>query len=275
LCSDFINENIKDVDWASRIPSLDEYLTPEFKQNGGMGLMCDFTERIDKVFTTVFLSENVLTKIIDYGIANAMILSHHPTDWDLKNHNGPYSVDENYFVKLRERNISVFILHNPLDDFGEYSTCNTLADMLGINIIKPVLPYLGASCGVIGTTEYKTVYELNERYSRVVGHETKLYQYGNENIRKGIVAVCSGGGNFIEIIDAMIENDVNTLITGVSLINDRTRETHEYEKMNKINLLGGTHYSSEKFAVMKMCGYFNGLGLSAEFIEDEPDFYDL
>ena len=46
-------------------------------------------------------------------------------------------------------------------------------------------------------------------------------------------------------------------------------------KKHKINLLGGTHYSSEKFASMEMCKYFTGLGLPSEFIDDEPDLYDL
>ena len=58
-------------------------------------------------------------------------------------------------------------------------------------------------------------------------------------------------------------------------MNEYSRETHEFEKENGINLLGGTHYSSEKFAPMKMCQYFNKLGLPSEFIDDKPDLYDL
>ena len=65
------------------------------------------------------------------------------------------------------------------------------------------------------------------------------------------------------------------MITGLTIVNDRSRETHKLEKINRINVLGGTHYSTEKYAPMKMCKYFNDLGLPAEFIEDEPDLYDL
>ena len=46
LKNDFIKEGIRDVDWATRMPALDAYLFPEFKQNGEMGLMCDFANVI-------------------------------------------------------------------------------------------------------------------------------------------------------------------------------------------------------------------------------------
>ena len=42
-----------------------------------------------------------------------------------------------------------------------------------------------------------------------------------------------------------------------------------------LNLIGGTHYSSEKFACMAVCEYFSKLGLQAEFVEDIPCFEDL
>jgi hypothetical protein len=44
---------------------------------------------------------------------------------------------------------------------------------------------------------------------------------------------------------------------------------------NKLNLLGGTHYSTEKFACMEMVNYFKQKGIDCEFIEDEPMFEDL
>jgi hypothetical protein len=48
LKSDFIKEGITDLNCAARMPNLDKYLHNVFKQCG-MGLMCDFTDKIDKV----------------------------------------------------------------------------------------------------------------------------------------------------------------------------------------------------------------------------------
>jgi len=275
LKNDFIKEGIQDVDWASRMPSLDEYLYPAFKQNGGIGLMCDFANEIEKVYTTVFLSDNVLSKLLSKNISNAMLFSHHPTNWDLKEHNGNYSANEKYIAELKERNVSIYILHHPLDNYGKYSTCGTLANELKIKVETSAFLYMGAYCGVVGTSDYKTVAELHDRYSQTVGHKTSLYQYGNGDIRGERIAVCPGGGNAMFVINEMLKLNIKTLITGVTITNDYSRKTHEFEKDNYINVFGGTHYSTEKYAPMEMCKYFNDLGLPSEFVEDEADLFDL
>ena len=42
-----------------------------------------------------------------------------------------------------------------------------------------------------------------------------------------------------------------------------------------INVLGGTHYSTEKFACISMVDYFKKIGLSSNFIEDKPVMKDM
>ena len=193
----------------------------------------------------------------------------------MKEHGGNYAPNEKYIAELKERNISVFILHHPLDDFGKYSTCGTLAKELKVDVITPAFLYMGAYCGVIGTTNCKTLTELQHLYSQAVGHRTSVYNYGNEHIEGERVAVCPGGGNAMFVVDELMSHNIKILITGVTLVNDYSQKTHEFEKQHKINVLGGTHYSSEKFAPMSMCEYFNDLGLPSEFICDEPDLFDL
>jgi len=149
LKNDFIKEGIKDVDWANRMPDLHKYLFQEFMQNGGMGLMCDFANEVERVYTTVFLSERVLSRLLNDDISNAMLFSHHPTNWDLKDHNGNYAAAEKYIAKLKERSISIYVLHHPLDNFDKYSTCGTLAEKLKIVIEKPAFLYYGAYCGIV------------------------------------------------------------------------------------------------------------------------------
>ena len=272
---DFIKEGIKDVDWASRMPNLHEYLFPEFIHNSGMGLMCDFTSEVEKVYTTVFLSEKVFSKVLSDNISNAVLFSHHPTNWGIKDHNGNYAAEEEFIAELNERNISIYVLHHPLDNFGKYSTCRTLAEKLKIEIEKPAFLYYGAYCGIVGTTTYKTTGELHNHFSQTVGHKTSLYQYGDEKIQGEKIAVCPGGGNAMFVINEMMEHEIKVLITGVTIVNNYSRETHKFEKANHINVLGGTHYSTEKYAPMEMCKYFDDLGLPSEFIDDEPDLFDL
>ncbi len=57
--------------------------------------------------------------------------------------------------------------------------------------------------------------------------------------------------------------------------NNFSQEVHNFEKENKINVLGGTHYSTEKFACQEMCNYFKKQGLPAEFIPEKPVLEDM
>jgi putative NIF3 family GTP cyclohydrolase 1 type 2 len=256
------------------MPELDKYLCGGFKQTG-MGLMCDFTDSIDKVYTSVFLSDKVLSKVLSDNITHAMIFSHHPTNWDIEYHGGNYAATEEYIAALRDKNISIYVLHHPLDNYGEYSTCKTLADSINLKIERPAFNYCGAWCGVIGTADCDNIGKLHDRFTDATGHKTSLYQYGDEKIHGKKIAVCPGGGNATFVVNEMLENGIQILITGVTILNDYSKEVHKLEKENGINVLGGTHYSTEKFAPIKICRYFKELGLHSEFIDDEPKLYDL
>jgi len=274
LNRDFIREGITDYNWAARMPGLDQYLYDNFKRCG-MGLMCDFAKIVQKVYTTVFLSDRVLSKILSDNVSDALIFSHHPTNWDIARHDGNYAATEAYITRLRDRNIAIYVLHHPLDNYGDYSTCKTLATRLNMNMETPAFLYCGALCGVIGTVGCETIGALYEAYTNTLGHKTSLYQYGKEDMRGEKIAVCPGGGNAPFVIHEMLDRNIKILVTGVTIVNERSKETHAFEKENGISVLGGTHYSTEKFAPIEMCGYFGSLGLPAEFVGDAPDFYDL
>jgi len=184
-------------------------------------------------------------------------------------------MDASLLEQMKKKRISIYCLHHPLDNYSEYSTSKTLADALEIEIIKPFAHFSGAACGVLGKTKYNTVQELQKKYTGVVGHKTKLYQHGDEEILHNRVAVCAGGGMQTFVIQELIENNIKSLITGITLKNDWSAAAYELAEKNRINIFGGTHYSSEKFACISICKYFEKLDLPAEFIEDEPCFEDM
>ena len=61
LKSDFIKEGITDYDWASRMPELNKYLYDDFKQSG-MGLMCDFTDKLKRFIQRYFFPTGFFLK---------------------------------------------------------------------------------------------------------------------------------------------------------------------------------------------------------------------
>ena len=273
LENDFVKEGMWD-EWAKWMGNIEDYLSPNFIERS-MGLVCDFTDRITKVYTAVFPSESVMEKILAEDATDAMLFVHHAAIWDIRIPTVFYNMDRDLLEKLKNNRISIFNYHVPLDNFGEYATTKTLADALGLEIEKPFGEYRGALAGVIGRTPCTTVEELNAVFSEAVGHQTKLYLYGESLIKDGRVAVCAGGGNDMEIVPELLEQGIKVHITGVTVQNDYSASVHAFERENRINLLGGTHYSTEKFACQKICEYFEKLGLSAVFIEDAPIFEDM
>jgi len=55
----------------------------------------------------------------------------------------------------------------------------------------------------------------------------------------------------------------------------RSHEAHAYARQRGISILGGTHYSTEKFACQAMVKYFTKLGIPAQFIPDIPVMEDM
>lgn len=273
LEKDFINPKLSD-DWARHMGSIEEFLTDNFK-NRSMGLVCDFADEVDKVYTAVFPSKRVMDSSLNENSQNAMLFVHHPSIWDITKPGGFFQMDKTSLQKFRDRKISIYNLHVPLDNYGTYSTSVTFAKALGIEIEKPFGKYFGALCGIFGTTPKDRVLGLREKFEKAVGHKVGLYKYGETSIRNKKVAVVAGGGNTVEILEEIINEGANTLLTGITANNNYSKATHEFAKRNGINLLGGTHYSTEKFACIAMTGYFKKLGLASEFIEDFPMLKDI
>lgn len=141
----------------------------------------------------------------------------------------------------------------------------TLAKEIGLVDLKRFGLNRGAYNGVIGTFPSDSLDNLHYIFSKVLNHQTKLYKYGTELIKDAKVAIVAGGGNSRIFVDELIREGVNTFITGIS--NEEDTEIHEFERMNNINVIGGTHYSTEKFACQSMCCFFENMGLESEFIE--------
>lgn len=272
LDNDFIFSELSDI-WAKYMVPVYDFLTENFKVRS-MGLVCDFAEEITKVYSAVFPTDKILQQIIDSETTDAMLFLHHPSIWDIRTTPTFKQMNPALVKKLQERRISIYNLHVPLDNYSGYSTSKTLADALDIEAVKPFAQYRGGLAGVIGKTKCKTIEELNTVFSKAVGHITKLYLYGDSTI-DGNIGIVAGGGNSMETVTELLDNNVKVLISGITVNNDISSEVHSCEKANRINVLGGTHYSTEKFACLKMYSYFENIGLESEFMHGEPILEDM
>ncbi|GMX57955.1 MAG: Nif3-like dinuclear metal center hexameric protein [Candidatus Yanofskyibacterium parasiticum] len=273
LEKDFIAPGLSD-DWGEWLAPIAGFVCDNFKRRS-MGLVCDFNEEINKVYAAVFPSNAVMEKILSDGAQNAMLFVHHPAVWNIAAPQVFLPPEAGLLRQFKNNGISVYNLHVPLDNFGEYSTSVSLARVLGIKIEKAFAPYFGALCGVFGQTELTLIGDLKDKFEKAVGHKCGLYRYGLDGIAKKKVAVVAGGGNEAGLLKEIADEGVNVLLTGIIAKNEFSKPAHEFAKRHKINLLGGTHYSTEKFACIAMVDYFKKLGLSAEFVADQPTMEDI
>ena len=286
LEKDFIKSSLSD-DWARYMHSISDFLSTSFKRRS-MGLVCDNSKDINKVYTAVFPSDEVMQLILDKGETDIMLFVHHPSIWVLGQKSKiPHKTDrkivfqqmkKNLLQQFKERRISIYNLHVPLDNYGKYSTSATLAKALNMKIKKLFAPYFGGLSGVVAKTNIKTTRDLAKEIEKTVNHKVRLYSYGTNKIKNKKVAIIAGGGNLPEEIPNIAELEINTFITGVTRLNknyEPSVKAHSLLKKFKINLIGATHYSTEKFACIAICKYFKGVGLPAEFIEGKPLLTDM
>jgi putative NIF3 family GTP cyclohydrolase 1 type 2 len=189
-----------------------------------------------------------------------------------------YDLPEDYLSKLKQQRISFYVLHAPLDKNGEYSTSVSLAKNLLLEIIDEFCEYDGVKCGVVCKTELKTATKLAEYVCSIVGHEVRLIKNGDDVIHDGRVAIAAGGGSVGFAAKELSERGINMYITGCTravLSVESIVEFHRIIKESKINVIGATHYSTEKYACMAMVGYFEKLGIKAEFVEGRFYLEDL
>ncbi len=275
LDKEFELDKLNEGEWD--FSDIEDYVTESFKGTR-MGLILDNSEEIEKVYTAVFPSERVLDQILESGENNILLFTHHPLIWDTNAEGFPFrSIPVNYVRELRERAISHYAIHVPLDRNGPYSTSISLARALNIKIEREFFDYFGVMVGIIGGTKYKSLSEFSKHVENVVGHKLKTWEYGSSNISNQMVAAVAGGGNYPEIAEELIETEVRTYITGVTRKNPSYEPSfrfHEICQKHGINVIAATHYSTEKFACIAVRKFFDSLGIPSEFIEDEPSFND-
>ncbi|MHA1938623.1 MAG: Nif3-like dinuclear metal center hexameric protein, partial [Candidatus Thorarchaeota archaeon] len=180
--------------------------------------------------------------------------------------------------ELQEHRISYYAIHVPLDRNGPYSTTVSLAKTLSVEPERYFFEYFGAEVGVIGKTDRSTLSEFSTGVKTAVGHDVKVWRYGPEEITDSQVAVVAGGGNEPDIARDIADAGLNMYVTGVTKLVASYEPSiifHDICKENAINVVGATHYSTEKFACIALVDYFTKLGLASEFIEDTPSLDDL
>ncbi len=282
LDSDFDIENVND-DWHWLFDDLFlKKSVAKFRTPGkNTGLMIKNSDEIHKIYTAFSPSRFVLEEIRMKGIVNVLLIVKHPFDWDGRR-NGPgfiFFKDRDYQL-MEGMGISIYSLHTPLDKNRNdkvVSTAHGFAKAIKFKIEKEFA--INSSnpemkIGLIGKVPETKIADLVKRLNSTLDHKIKINKV-NDNVGK--VAIVTGGGFVPEIIEQAKELGVNTYITGIITPNaseyDKSTYKDKFSKIKKldINVIGCSHYLTEKWAMLYSIPYFSDI-CKSEFIEDKEAF---
>ncbi len=242
------------------------------------GLMLRSGSYVEKIFCSAFAAPDVLQRILDSKVHDAMLFLHHPVDLEVCGA-GFLPIPLDVISALEQRRISIYSCHAPLDCHAQIGTNAAIVQALGVKVEKEFVRYGIGYAGRIGTMEVQDTDLLLKRI-RDIFCVSRLEVGGCLTSEVKRIAIVAGGGDEIGHLRQVQENSCDMYLTGewyprytpqdedVRLHVARLKEEIASFTQNlKMVLVGVSHAASEHL-VMKtqMKEYFEKKGLSVEAV---------
>jgi putative NIF3 family GTP cyclohydrolase 1 type 2 len=235
------------------------------------GLVLRSSDTVERVFSVVFISAGVVGKILEHP--NSLIFTHHHFDY-FEDERGLKPIPSSVLESLRDRCISIYVAHAPLDGHAVYGTFLVLAQLCDIEPEERFYDYFGAPVALFGRIK-RTDYDA---FAEVVRTRLERPYLTLHKHRPDVehLAVVAGGGDLPDLLQMAHDHGCDTLLTGtvenrfaVPVLQEQNRQFHELNKKVKLNLIGGTHYGTERPAMIRVVEMFKEYGIPCEYCEDE------
>ena len=241
-----------------------------------IGLQYHHTDVVHKVYTATFASEEAVAELERRGAENCMLFTHHPVPQKKDPFHEYPPIPQELVERLKARNITLFTYHIPLDRIGPWSVGINLAKAIGVTPYEEFYEQNQVKMGLLCDTPFTTVEELAAAIEAELGHPVKIYPYGDSQLKGGRMALMGGGASNPAIYEELAAKGINVFFTGMTRTDvPWIGKIHEAAKAAGVTLIGGCHYSTEKYAPMAMVKFFEGLGLEAEFLEETPQLAEM
>lgn len=266
------------------IQVMERFASTGFRSGTWNGLMLDHAQQVDRVYTVVFPTEDVIDTIIAKEVARgapgALIFAHHLLNFSQEKRRYTL-ISEEQLEELGEHQIGYYLCHAPLDCHAEISTGVALANMLGLRDQARFAPYYGGLAGVHGTVGKPLGFQaFAKRLAKVTDVDHLRYdqvRHNGQTVQR--VAVVSGNGSSLDLLKQAADLGCDTYVTGQwwfysehpEAETQRT-EMRAFIQDTPMNLLGVSRYATEMVVMRdQMPGWFRGMGLETEFIpQDDP-----
>jgi putative NIF3 family GTP cyclohydrolase 1 type 2 len=270
--------DVTDDDWSPTFDAVyDEpywrgYVEPGYEGKWN-GLMVRGAGDVVRVATCVFPSDRIVAGLEP----GTLLFSEHPLDF--ADEPGFLPLSRESFERLRERACGFYHAHAPLDMHPEVAPSRLCAEGVGLEELEEYFPIAGGIPGgaaIVGDSRL-SLEGLAEAFRSYLGPEIKVHVITRPRYEAGRVAVVAGGGAEVEILRESLVRGCQTYVTGnaatncrIDWIQDKVRAFRELAEDNDIALIDAMHYGMEKPPQLAMVGWFERLGLPAEFVPDGP-----
>jgi putative NIF3 family GTP cyclohydrolase 1 type 2 len=274
-----------DLPFSNLVPSvyreteikLEEYLESAFLRRFH-GLMMRNGQTVGRICSIVFLSDEIVEKVLLGGERDVLLISHHPLVMETSDR-GFLPLSEACLVEMQNRAISVYVLHTPLDVHEEISTSGALARELGLERLERCCQVPGGYAGVYGRLPAPIEFDdLLGRVRDVTGVADPHFIRNREVVHTmGVLA----GGTDVDGIMEVTASGCDALVTGTyyNLVQNEIgrRYREEFDRIRDslaISLIECSHYASEAVVmrkdIMELCARF---GVACEVVPQDDPWY--
>ncbi|MCL6600686.1 MAG: Nif3-like dinuclear metal center hexameric protein [Alicyclobacillus macrosporangiidus] len=233
------------------------------------GLMIKGNDHVSSVFLAVFPTEQVLCQFIETGQPGDLLFMHHPLHMECGDPRGQWGrgfvpIDPKLLHAIKERRLSVYTCHLPMDYNERIGTTAAMCEALGAKRIGNFYSDEHGSVGAICEIPETSTDQLCDRLKEIFQIPYVDFE-GKHHDRIRTVAVVAGCGDVVDRMKEAESKGAQAYITGeihCHIDNDygRTRfeMMMEYVRTTSMSLIGVSHAASE-YLVKKtqMKNWFN------------------
>jgi putative NIF3 family GTP cyclohydrolase 1 type 2 len=232
-----------------------EEFEPEFNQLFN-GLMLRGEEEVGRIFLAVFPTDEVLTRFIEESNPGDLLFMHHPLLMECGDPRGEWGkgfvpINPDLISRLKEKRLSVFTLHVPLDYSRTISTSNAMAEAYNAKVIDEFFKEEKGACGVICEIPSATTEELIEK-SKTIFQIPYADVEGPSHSSITRIAIAAGCGDKVYVMQEAEKLGAQAFLTGeihCHIDNEYGKkkydEMKEYCRSTSMSLIGVSHAASE------------------------------
>lgn len=257
------------VQWAVTAENRDMVYS-EFLEHR-TGLMVAGAVKVQAVRTTVFVTDSIVKKLRE--TLPCLLFTHHNFDY-YEDDRGLQPIRPDQIEDLLQHGHSVYVAHASLDTHPIYGTSLALAMAVGITVKERFYNYFGAPVALVGSVGDWDLQAFVEHIRRTL-LRPKLDLEKHRHLVQN-VAVVAGGGDLPDLLQEAYDRGCDTMLLGtlehrwaIPAVQEKHKQFRRLNDRLKVNLIGGSHFGTERPAMIRVIELFKSLGLPSEYCEDD------